>query len=393
MKKSTQILQKIANAKKEMKAFLDSGKVEDAHAKIAEISNLEMELDVQLKIEQDEEKEESTNEPVALENSRGVVIVAGANDSAYKAAFFKAFKRKQLDASEKELLEVQGALSSSTGEDGGYLIPSDQRTAIKELKRALPSFELYVNVEPVVTLSGSRNIEKDALYTPFVEFAEGADVPASDAPQFVNVPYEIKDRGGILPVPNNLMNDSDAAVERYLNRWLARKSVATRNALILAKLNTLTKLPVVDLDDVKNILNLELDPAIEASSKIFTNQSGFNWLDTLKDLDDKYIVQPNPLEPMKKMLFGKYEIVVFSNKAMPNRTDGLNIKAPMVIGDLQEAITLFDREQMSLLSTNIGGDAFKKNRTDIRAIEREDVRLVDSEAVKFGEVIVEVTGG
>jgi len=382
MKRSTQIMQKISLAKNEMKNLMEAGKIDEAHAKVGEIANLEKELDVQLKLEADEDNDTQSVETLNANEPEAV------NDAAYKAAFFKAFKRKPLDTAELAILTVQGALSSSTGEDGGYLLPKDQQTAIKELKRSLPAFEKYVNVEPVTNLSGSRNIEKNALYTPFTLFAEGEDVPASGTPQFVNVPYEIKDRGGILPVPNNLMNDTDVAIEKYLNKWLAKKSVATRNSIILTLLNTLTKKAVTDLDDIKEIINLNLDPAIEAGAKVFTNQSGFNWLDTLKDLDDRYLVQPNPLNPTQKMLFGKYEIVVFSDKALPNRDDGTNLQAPMIIGDLMEAVTLFDREQMSLLATNVGGDAFKKNRTDIRAIEREDAKLVDSEAVVFGEINV-----
>ena len=37
------------------------------------------------------------------------------------------------------------------------------------------------------------------------------------------------------------------------------------------------------VDDLKNIFNVELDPALVAGSKELTNQSGFKWLDKFKD--------------------------------------------------------------------------------------------------------------
>ncbi|MBP2027406.1 HK97 family phage major capsid protein [Acetoanaerobium pronyense] len=379
MKMLNELKQKLENAKNAAKELVanENATLEEIQAKDREIESLQARIKV---LEKTEPQDRTENTEIPLDNPE--------NNIDYKTVFMKAFKGQPLSAKESDMLKVQGALSSATGEDGGYLIPIDQQTRVNELKRSLPALENYVKVEPVRTLTGSRNIEKNALYTPFQEFTEGNDVPASDAPQFTNIPYAIKDRGGILPVPNNLMNDSDIAIESYLNSWLAKKSVATRNKLILDLLNTLTKVPVTDLTDLKEIFNIELDPAIEASAKVFTNQDGFNWLDTLKDAEGKFMVQPNPLEPTKKMLFGKYEIVVLSNKAMATRNDGTNYQAPIIIGDMEEAVVLFDREQMSLLSTNIGGQAFTKNRTDIRAIQREDVKMFDSEAVVFAEINV-----
>ncbi|MGL5055787.1 MAG: hypothetical protein ACRC6A_00185, partial [Fusobacteriaceae bacterium] len=47
---------------------------------------------------------------------------------------------------------------------------------------------------------------------------------------------------------------------------------------------------------------------------------------------------------------------------------------------------LFDRETIELKSTDVGGDAFKKNRIDMRAIMRLDVKKFDSLAVVYGEI-------
>ena len=59
--------------------------------------------------------------------------------------------------------------------------------------------------------------------------------------------------------------------------------MSSRNTLILNQLGTLAKTTVSKQDDIKDILNVKLDPAINATTKVVTNQSGFNVLDKLKD--------------------------------------------------------------------------------------------------------------
>ena len=45
---------------------------------------------------------------------------------------------------------------------------------------------------------------------------------------------------------------------------------------------------------------------------------------------------------------------------------------------------MFDRENMSLLATNIGAGAFEKDQYKIRVIDRFDVEATDSEAFVAG---------
>ena len=52
-------------------------------------------------------------------------------------------------------------------------------------------------------------------------------------------------------------------------------------------------------------------------SIVITNQSGFNFLDKLKDSDGNYILQKDPtLQTKGKLLFGEYQIVKLSKKTL-----------------------------------------------------------------------------
>ncbi|MGL5592333.1 MAG: phage major capsid protein, partial [Cetobacterium sp.] len=59
---------------------------------------------------------------------------------------------------------------------------------------------------------------------------------------------------------------------------------------------------------------------------------------------------------------------------------------------LKEGVVLFDRQAISLLATNTGGDSFINDRTDIRAIMRLDVKKFDANAVVYGEIDLSSVG-
>jgi len=345
-------------------------------------------LDIQEEIEASENAEMNTNNGNPLENNILNQGLGGENDQevAYENSFYNVI-RGQASIEDVNILDAQNSFSSNTGEDGGYLIPVDQKTAIKELKRSFSSLRELVTVETVTTKTGSRNMEKDAEHTPWEDMTEGEDIKGVSNPKTVKVSYSIKDKGGILPIPNSLLKDNTANLKAYINRWLAKKSTATENAMIITLIETLTKKTITGLDDVKNVFDVTLDPAISAMGISVMNQDSFNFFNKIKDKNDNYILEKDPKNPTKKLLNGR-PIIVLSNKILKTKTVNAKKMAPVFMGSLKETIVLFDREQMSLLSTNIGGDAFTKNLTNIRGIMRLDVSKFDTSAGILGQVDV-----
>ena len=394
MKKSDMMKAQLETLKAEAKTLMDNAGAteEQINAKAGEISALKAKIALQEKLE-NEEKAEFDN---AMKAGKAEQATAGAgavdNSEEYEKAFCNLIMGKTLSAEQREIL-IQNALSSTTGEDGGFLIPVDQQVAVKALMREFKPLRQYVNVEPVSTLTGSRNIEKDATTTPFADITEGQAIGETDTPKFVNITYAIKDKGGILPIPNNLINDA-VGLMAHINRWLAQKAVATENKVIVDLLATLTKAVITDVDSVKTVLNKTLDPAISESENcyIFMNQDSFDKFDKMKDLEGRPVLQPDVTNPTIMRLKGK-QIVKYSNKTLATRTGTEGAEAgkkfaPVIIGNLKEAITLFDRQAISLASTNTGGDSFKFNRTDVRGIMRLDCKKVDTASAIFGEIEV-----
>lgn len=279
-------------------------------------------------------------------------------------------------------------MNEGAGEAGGFIVPTDEQTKINELKRALNPLSALVRVENVNTMSGTRVLEKASDMTPFASVAELAAIGEIDGPKFTQVKYAIKKFAGILPISEELLADSDQNLLAYVNGWLAKKSVATENAQILAVLKTLTKSPLTNLDGIKDILNATLDPTISLMSSVLTNQDGFNFLDKQKDTDGRYLLQPNPLDSTQKLLFGK-PVTVVSNKVLPTDTSVASTKkAPVIIGSFTDAVVLFDRQATTLTGTSVGGDAWKRDSYDVKGVTRIDVQKFDDKAVVFGELTV-----
>ena len=279
-------------------------------------------------------------------------------------------------------------MNESAGEAGGFIVPTDEQTKINELKRALNPLSALVRVENVNTMSGTRVLEKASDMTPFASVAELAAIGEIDGPKFTQIKYAIKKFAGILPISEELLADSDQNLLAYVNGWLAKKSVATENAQILAVLKTLTKAPLTNLDGIKEILNVALDPTISLMSSVLTNQDGFNFLDKQKDTDGRYLLQPNPLDSTQKLLFGK-PVTVVSNKVLPTDTSVASAKkAPVIIGSFTDAVVLFDRQATTLTGTSVGGDAWKRDSYDVKAVTRIDVQKFDDKAVVFGELTI-----
>jgi phage major capsid protein, HK97 family len=284
----------------------------------------------------------------------------------------------------KGIPSVVNQIDSSTDADGnaiGLTIPQDIQTAIHTLVRQYDALEQYVNVESVSTLSGSRVYEKWSDVTPLANLdADDETIGDNDDPKLAIVKFLIKRYSGISTVTNTLLKDTAENILAWLSSWIAKKVVVTRNKEIIAVMNAVPKKPTVaKFDDIKDMVSTAVDPAVATTSFFLTNVSGLAVLNKVKDAMGNYLLQPDPTQSDVKVIDGK-QVKVLSDRWLPD-VSGAH---PLYFGDLKQAVTLFDREQMSLLSTNIGAGAFEKDLTKIRVIDRFDVRETDSEAFVAG---------
>lgn len=275
--------------------------------------------------------------------------------------------------------QIKNMVSSDETEgagNAGLTIPEDVQTTIRTLVRQYDSLQEYVNVEHVSTSKGSRVYEKWSDITALSEIdEEGAKIGDNTDPQLTTIKYLIKRYAGITTVTNSLLKDTAENIIAWLSGWIAKKVVVTRNTKIIAAIDKLpTKPTLAKWDDIID-LEAKVDPAIKPTSMFLTNTSGFTALKKVKNAMGDYLMERDVKSPTGYSIDG-FPVKEVADRWLPNKATA----RPLYFGDLKQAVTLFDRENMSLLATNIGAGAFETDTTKIRVIDRFDVVTVDNEA-------------
>ena len=263
------------------------------------------------------------------------------------------------------------------GTNAGLTIPKDIQTAIHGLVRQYNSLQEYVTVESVSTTSGSRVYEKWADITALANLDdENTAISDVDAPKLALIKYAIKRYAGMLTATNSLLKDTAENILAWLNSWVAKKVVVTRNKAILEKIAALPSKPTITkFDDIKDLALKGVDPAIRSTSFFMTNTSGLATLAKVKNAMGDYLLQRDPTQPERYLLEGK-QVVEIADRWLADNAGA----HPLYFGDLKQAVTLFDREHMSIEASNVAGEAFGLDQTKIRVIDRFDVVTTDSEA-------------
>lgn len=361
MKKSTELYMDLEALKNEIKALQEQGKVEDAYAKLEEVKALKQEIEVQKEIEKEE-----------IENFKGEQVMNTVEQANEIVAFNKAVLGKPLS-------EMENALVESTDANGGYLVPRDQKTQIEELKRNLISLKELCNVIPVGTMAGSMPLEVHADDT-LTDFDECDEINQSQI-TFGQVTWKLKNKGDIIPISNVLLQDEKANLTDYIGKRFAKKAVRTENKDIITELAKATASEGADYTQIEKVLNVELDPAISANAVIITDQDGFAYLDSLEDGQGRRLLTNDLKDETVKRFKGRRIVV------LPNESISKTATHEFFVGDMSQYLAFFDREVYEVASSKEAG--FTKNTTYMRVIERYDVQVVDSNAMKYVKITIE----
>ena len=282
----------------------------------------------------------------------------------------------------------KAAMNEASPADGGYTVPVDISTTINKLKENHFSLRGYIAHETVSTNTGSRTYQTRKQQTGFTQVGEGGKIGEVAGPKFSRINYTIKKYAGYMPVTNELLADSDAAIANVITQWIAGESVATENAQILAKINSVEATAFKDLKDIKKAINVTLS-AFRGGITIYTNDDGIQYLDTLEDKNGRPLLSPDPTKPMElRLTVGPRSIPVVQ---IPNEVLASNdTKVPFIIGDLKEFMIEYDRAQLSIMQSTTaavtGFNAFEEDMTLFRGIMRADFVIKDELAIVRGEI-------
>lgn len=396
-KKMYELSEEIKALMKESHVLLDNGDTEKAEEKMSRLRQLRKEYETEKELF-DTEKLFSQSQTDDVKEVKGT----SAEQDSPEAVFLKAFRSRFSDYS-----ITKGLMSEGSGTNGGYTVPQDIQTKINEYKTNRFTFEDYVGVENVKTLSGSRTYRKRNQSAPFQQVNEGAAIPLIANPQYEVLSYSVKKYAGIIQVTNELFEDSDANITAEISKHLALCREDTVNAQILTLLTAKAETALsVGIASLRAALIKTLGAAYTPTARIYTNDDGYAYLCNLQDNDNRDYFFYDPSQPGRPAINigGIIVPVVQVPNAVMASTPAANnkTKMPFIIGDLGEAVRIFDRRQMTLAASNsatityvegTGNDAvthnvsaFQSDMTFLRAGFRADFKSVDTNAWINGSV-------
>ncbi|WP_367294096.1 phage major capsid protein [Levilactobacillus brevis] len=251
------------------------------------------------------------------------------------------------------------------------VIPKELITPVFQLKQSTYNLAQYATVKQVSSGSGTYPISTSRQSAVLATKEELADIADVNANMFTEVPFDVKTRAGKIALSNEVVEDAEVDIVSEVKAQLQQLVDNTDNTQIMGLLtgSSFAKATATSIDDLKKIFNVTLDPAL--SKMWLVNQSGFNYLDTLKDSEGRYLLQPNPTSPSGFTLLGA-PVVMISDKLLANNADGT---FPMVAGDLSQAVAVFRRNQVTAQ-----WDKFDQFSQGLSVIVRNDYEVIDKTA-------------
>lgn len=241
-------------------------------------------------------------------------------------------------------------------------------TPIREIKTTV-DLKPFTTIYPAKKASGKYPILKKAT-SKMVSVTELEKNPALVKPEFEQVDWTVETYRGAIPVSQESVDDADVDLISIVAETVGQIKVNTTNSAIADVLKTFTAKTVANVDDIKKILNVDLDPAYDVAFVV--SQSFYQILDTLKDGNGRYLLQDSITAVTGKVLLGK-PVFVLSDEIL-----GASGEAKAFVGDFKRGVLFADRKDLGLrwADNEIYGQY-------LQAVLRFGVKKVDAKAGYF----------
>ena len=211
-------------------------------------------------------------------------------------------------------------------------------TPIREINTTV-DLKQFTTIHPAQKGSGKYPILKKAT-SKMASVAELEKNPKLAKPEFQEVDWTVETYRGAIPVSQESVDDADVDLVSIVAEAAAQIKVNTTNAAIAEVLKTFTPKAVKNLDEIKGILNVDFDPAYDVAFVV--SQSFYQFLDSLKDQNGRYLLQNSITAASGKVLLGK-PVFVLSDTVLGNAGE-----AKAFVGDFKRAVLFADRQDLGL---------------------------------------------
>lgn len=241
-------------------------------------------------------------------------------------------------------------------------------TPIREVKTVL-DLKQFVTIHKASKGEGSYPILKKAT-SKMVSVEELEKNPALAKPDFTDVAWKVKTYRGAIPLSQEAIDDADVDLLAIVAEAATQIKVNTTNDAISGILKTFEAKEAADLDAIKAILNVNLDPAYNVSFVV--SQSFYQKLDTMKDKNGRYLLQDSIVSASGKVFLG-HPVFVVADTVL-----GEAGEAKAFVGDIQRGVLFADRVDLGLRWTD--NEIYGQY---LQAVVRFDVKKADAKAGYF----------
>lgn len=240
----------------------------------------------------------------------------------------------------EQYMKSKGAKRDNVkSDDVGVTIPEDIKYIPEKEVKTVQDLSELVQKTSVSTASGKYPILKRAN-AKFNTVAELEKNPELARPEFETVNWEVETYRGSIPISQEALDDSVANLTAIVSENINEQKINTLNEKIGDVLKAFNPTSISDVDDLKAIINVKLDPGYDR--QIICTQSFYQKLDTLKDGNGRYLLQDSIINTAGNTVLGMNVTVVRDDLL------GENGDALAFIGDVKRGVLFADRTDVSV---------------------------------------------
>ena len=300
----------------------------------------------------EEEIDENQKEIEELENKKAEKekeieeIEKEIEELQRKAPKFKEGEKRDMNLEERRksvetFIRSKGNIrdNSIKTTDVGVLIPKDISNKVTEQKAKIIDLSKYVTVVKVNTGAGKYPILKKtkAKLSTVEELTKNPDLAK---PDFLEVDWKVDTYRGAIPISQESIDDSEVDLLGLIERQAEIQKINTKNFKIAEILKTFTSKEFTKLDEVITLLDVDLD--IAYSRTAIMTQTFFNKLHIIKDKMGRYMWDTSLISNSQN------EYIPVEIEIVPDELLGNKGEAKAFIGDVESAILLTDRKDLSV---------------------------------------------
>ncbi|MFS6347669.1 phage major capsid protein [Streptococcus agalactiae] len=341
----TELNKVIAAKTAEVKAALESDDLETARSVKAEVEATKAKL---VESENDLKLYESSVEVGGAENIGGKEVTQ--EEKTYRESVNDFIRSKgkivndslRFEGKDEVLMPINETTPVEPKKDGVKKtdvkpVSSEEilYTPAREVKTVV-DLKQFTSIHPAKKASGKWPVLQRATEK-MVSVEELEKNPKLGKPQFKNVEWEVETYRGAIPLSQESIDDADVDLVGIVAETIGQMKVNTTNDAIATVLKEFEAKTVKNLDEIKKLLNVELDPAYNVS--FIVSQSFYQTMDTLKDKNGRYLLQDSITSVSGKVFLGK-PVFVLADEVLGKDT--------AFVGDFKRGVLFADRKDLGL---------------------------------------------